>query len=240
MIDNSFSRLQLLIGEDLIKLQNSCVVIVGLGGVGSYAVETLSRSGIGKLIIIDKDIFEASNLNRQLYATSATLEKNKVDIAYDRIKDINPNLKVVKHFCFLEPDNINELLDYEKIDFIIDACDTMTTKLAIIKYALYNKIDFIISLGAANKFDATKVQVVDLKDTYNDGVAKALRMLVKKEKIHSKIMCAFSDELVRKDLVKQNQKFQTDSLLGSNAFVPSVFGIVCANYCFRRLLENKY
>ena len=143
MSDNSFNRLQLLIGEDLAILKQSCVVVVGLGGVGSYAVETLARSGIGKLIIIDKDIFEPTNLNRQLNATHLTLGRNKADVTYERIKDINPNIEVVKHFCFLEEENIAELFNNQKIDFIIDACDTICTKISIIKYCQKNNLWFL-------------------------------------------------------------------------------------------------
>lgn len=240
MKDNSFNRLQLLIGDDLDILKNSCVMIVGLGGVGSYAAETIARSGIGKLIIIDKDVVEASNINRQLIALNSTINKSKVDITYDRLIDINPNFEIKKYKLFLSEENIKDIFSENKVDFVIDACDTLKTKTSIIKYCLNNNIDFIISLGAANKFDATKIKLIDLKKTYNDSIAKSLRMMVKKERIHGKIMCAFSDELPRKDLVKINEKYELESILGSCAFVPSVFGIVCANYCFRKLLNNKY
>lgn len=240
MNDDSFNRLQLLIGEDLNILKKSSVMIVGLGGVGSYAAETIARSGVENIIIIDKDIVEASNINRQLIALNSTINMPKVDVVSNRLIDINPNLKIIKYNLFLNEDNMHDIFKENKVDFVIDACDTLTTKASIIKYCLNNKIDFIISLGAANKFDATKVSVVELKNTYNDGIAKALRMLVKKEQIDGKIMCVFSDELPRKDLVEKNKKYEIDSVLGSNAFVPSSFGIICANYCFRRLLYNKY
>lgn len=240
-MNDQYNRLEIMIKDDLIKLQDNCVAIIGIGGVGGIAIEALARCGFNKIIIVDKDVVDITNLNRQIIATHSTIGMTKTQAMKQRILDINPLCEVITLDMFCTPENINLILEHNP-DFVIDACDTISTKYAIIKKCLFNKIPFISSMGAANKMDATKVEVTTLDKTFNDPVAKALRHKLKKEKIYGKVPVAFSSELPHKPKIT----ITNDSclsrkelpLLGSNSFVPNTFGIVCANYCFKILLAK--
>ena len=239
-MNKQFDRLKIMIEDNLIPLQNNCIAIIGLGGVGSFSAETIARCGFKKIIIVDKDTIDITNLNRQLVALHSTIGKKKVDVMEERILDINPDCKVITMPVFLNEDNLSEVFSYEP-DFVIDACDTIETKLLLIKYCLRNKIKFISSMGAANKSEATKVEVVDLMKTYNDPVAKVLRNKVKQARIKGKIPVAFSSEVPKKpkvEIIGEVKSRKELPLLGSNAFVPSTFGIVCANYAYQILLTD--
>lgn len=229
---NQFQRLELLIGDGIKTLQNSKVMIVGIGGVGSFTAEAIARSGIGTIYLVDKDVVDVSNLNRQLLALNSTIGKAKVEVMKDRIKDINPDAVVIPMYICLDKDNVNGILN-KNLDFVIDACDTVEAKVAIIKYCLENNIEFISSMGAANRFDNTKVELTYLDKTYNDPLAKVMRSNIRKLRLRGKIPVVFSTELPYTPERSEKGCFQ----LGSNAFVPSTFGLTCANYCFRKLLN---
>lgn len=241
-MNNDFQRLGLLIGPDqLNKLKDKKVAIVGIGGVGSFACEALARCGIENISLFDGDCVDQTNINRQLIALHSTINKPKVAVMAARIKDINPLAKVEAHQLFIDETNIGEYL--QAYDFIIDSCDTISSKYAIIKHCLFNKIPFISSMGAANKFNNTLVEVIDLKDTYNDPLAKILRIKARKDKLRGKIPVVFSSELPYKPEIDQNLVDKVSNrkdlpLLGSTAFVPPTFGLTCANYCFNKLLEK--
>ena len=241
-MNNAFQRLGLLIGcKDLEKLRHKKVAIIGIGGVGSFTCEALARCGIENLSLYDKDCVDETNINRQLIALQSTLGKLKVDVMEARINDINPLAKVKTYPFFIMEDNIEEYIkDY---DFVIDSCDTITAKYAIIKHCLEHDIPFVSSMGAANKFDNTLVEVIDLMDTYNDPLAKILRIRARKERLKGKIPVVFSSELPCKPHVDQEEVDKVKNrkklpLLGSTAFVPPTFGLTCASYCFQRLLED--
>ncbi|MDH6603216.1 tRNA A37 threonylcarbamoyladenosine dehydratase [Bacilli bacterium PM5-9] len=241
MMKEQFNRLEILVKDQLEDIQNSSVLIVGIGGVGSYAAESIARCGIKKIIIVDKDIVDITNLNRQLIALHSTINQNKVDVMKKRINDINPLCEVVALNLFFNEDTLDDVFSCE-IDFVIDACDTIESKFLIIKYCLDNKIPFISSMGAANKFDATKVEIIDLMKTYNDPVAKVLRNKVKKARLKGKIPVVFSNEVPFKPkcpIVEDDNISRKElPLLGSNSFVPSTFGLVCSNYCFNYLKDK--
>lgn len=220
-------RLNWLLGDKLDSVINKTVLIIGLGGVGSYALETLVRTGIKNLIIVDSDIVDISNLNRQLMSLTNNVGLNKVDVWSDRIKLINPDCNVIKINEFITKDNLNLLFEH-KVDYVIDACDTVETKLCIIKYCLENKIKFISSLGMANRLDATKVKLTILDKTINDPLAKKLRLLVRKENIKGKIPVTYSDELPIKN-----------GKLGSIAHVVATSGLLCTNYVINDILGDK-
>lgn len=237
-MSDQYNRLRIMLQDDLDKIQNSTVAIIGIGGVGSFAIETLARCGIKKLIIVDKDDVDITNLNRQLVALHSTVGKSKAQIMKRRIKDINPDCEVIALQMFFNEENKEKVFAHEP-DFVIDACDTITAKYLIITECLRRKIKFISSMAAANKYDAARVTVVEISKTYNDPIARILRNKLKKAKIKGRVMVAFSSELPSKPQYLGDTNVEGSRkalpLLGSNAFVPSTMGIVCANYCFKIL-----
>ena len=220
------SRLELLLGEKLEYLTSKVILIIGLGGVGSYALETLARTGIKKIIIVDSDTIDESNLNRQLMTNINNIGLYKTDVWADRIKSINPNCEVVKYTLFITKENI-ALLFKEHVDYVIDACDTLNTKLEIIRYCLDNKIKFISSMGMAKRINNNYIKVSTLDKTKNDPLAKKLRMLVKKNGIKGKIPVVYSEELPLK--IKG---------LGSIAHVTATAGVYITNYIINDILRD--
>ncbi len=220
------SRLELLLGEKLEYLTSKVILIIGLGGVGSYALETLARTGIKKIIIVDSDTIDESNLNRQLMTNINNIGLYKTDVWADRIKSINPNCEVVKYTLFITKENI-ALLFKEHVDYVIDACDTLNTKLEIIRYCLDNKIKFISSMGMAKRINNNYIKVSTLDKTKNDPLAKKLRMLVKKNGIKGKIPVVYSEELP----LKING-------LGSIAHVTATAGVYITNYIINDILRD--
>lgn len=220
------SRLELLLGEKLEYLTSKVILIIGLGGVGSYALETLARTGIKKIIIVDSDTIDESNLNRQLMTNINNIGLYKTDVWVDRIKSINPNCEVVKYTLFITKENIASLFK-EHVDYVIDACDTLNTKLEIIRYCLDNKIKFISSMGMAKRINNNYIKVSTLDKTKNDPLAKKLRMLVKKNGIKGKIPVVYSEELP----LKING-------LGSIAHVTATAGVYITNYIINDILRD--
>ena len=166
-VQNEFSRTELLIGaEGIDKLQASKVVIVGVGGVGSYAVEALARSGVGKLVLVDDDIVCLTNLNRQIIALHSTIAKSKVEVMKQRILDINPKCDVQTYKTYIKEDNIAEMIDLDT-DYVIDAIDTVTSKIALIMWCKAHNINIISCMGTGNKFDPTKFKIADIYHLVN-------------------------------------------------------------------------
>ena len=225
---HKFSRLEKVIGKDnLKKLQNKSVLILGCGGVGGYTCEALARSGIGTLILVDFDKVDESNINRQIIALDSTVGKIKVDVLEKRIKDINDKCKVIKVKEFITPDNIDMLFEY-KIDYFVDACDFVPTKKAIITECLKRKVKFISCMGTGNKLDPSKLEIIDIRKTVNDPLARIMRKFIKDEKITSKVMVLSSKELPIKT---------GESTPGSTAFVPSSAGLLIASYIVREFVK---
>lgn len=219
-------RLEILIGnENIKKLKNTTVLIVGIGGVGGYALEVLARSGIGKIIIVDKDIVDITNLNRQIIATKNNIGLNKVDVAEQRIKEIS-NAEVIKINKFITKENIEELFK-EKIDYIIDACDTIETKKELIRQSIKRNIKIISCMGTAKKMNPSKLKIMEIRKTNYDPLAKIIRKMVREEKIKEKIMVVCSDEIP----IKREK-------LGSNSLVPSTAGILCASYVINDIVGD--
>lgn len=221
------NRLEILIGCDNIQaLTNKSVFILGIGGVGGYVCEALARSGVGRLILVDSDIIDITNINRQIIALHSTIGRKKVDVMKERVLDINPNCEVEVYDMFLDSDL--SILNQESVDFVIDCCDTVSTKKNIISYCTSRNISFITCLGTAKKFDPSLLEITDLSKTYNDPLARILRKYVKDSRITSKVPVCFSSELPAD--VKE---------LGSTAFVPSSAGLLIASYVIKCLLQNK-
>ena len=226
--DFSFQRFEKIIGSAIDELHKKCVLILGCGGVGGYVCEALARSGIGTIILVDYDVVEESNINRQIIALHSTLGRKKVDVLEERILDINPQCNVIKIFSFIDSENLNVLFSYS-IDFLVDACDTIQTKKSIIKECIFRNICFISSMGTGNKLDPSQLEIVDIRRTVNDPLARILRKFVKDEKISQKVLVLSSRELPIKT---------HDRIPGSSAFVPSSAGLLIASYVVRYFLND--
>ena len=226
---HKFQRFEKLIGFSILeKLSEKSVLVLGCGGVGGYVCEALARSNIGTLILVDYDTVDITNINRQIIAMDSTIGKKKVDVLEERIHDINKHCKVIKIDDFINRNNLDMLFKY-KIDFFVDACDTISTKKEVIKKCLVNKIDFISSMGTGNKMDPSKLEIVDILQTVNDPLARILRKFIKDEKINKKVMVLSSKELPIKT---------GDRTPGSTAFVPSSAGFLIASYIIRSFIEK--
>lgn len=222
-----FERIISLIGEsNLTKIKNTTVLVVGLGGVGGYATESLVRSGIENIILIDHDDIDSTNLNRQIISLNSNIGKPKVEIFKERIKEINPNCQIKTYKIFLDKDTIN-ILDNQKIDYIVDACDTVSTKKLLIDYSIKNDIKLISSMGTANKLEPTKLEITDIRKTSYDPLAKILRKYVSELKTNKKIMVVSSTE----QPIKKEE-------LASLIFVPATSGILCANYIIKDIIKD--
>ena len=222
-----FERLITLIGEDNVnKLKKANVLIVGLGGVGGYALETLVRSGIYNLTIVDGDIVELSNLNRQIISKRDVIGRPKALVAQARTLEINPdvNLKVINEFS--SEDNFS-LLNIDSFDYVIDACDDLNLKILLIKNA--DKYKLISSMGTANKMDMTRFKITTIDKTSYDPLAKIIRKKIKEEKIRTKFKVVSSDEKAMKN----------GSKLGTIAYMPAVSGLLCASYVINDIIDNN-
>ena len=222
-----YQRLELLIGKKVDNLKNKTILLIGLGGVGGHIFESLIRSNIGTIIVVDSDKFEETNLNRQILATKKTINRYKVDAAEDRKNEIDESINIIKVKEFITKDNI-ELLFTNKIDFLIDAQDTIETKKMIIKECLKRKTKFISIMGTGGKMDASKLEITDLSKTTYDKLAKKLRNELKKEKIKGKI-----------PVVSSTEKPIITKPIGSNAFVPATAGLLATSYTINELLKEN-
>lgn len=222
-----YDRLKLLIGEEgLNKLKDSHVLILGLGGVGGYVLEALTRSGIGKLTIIDHDKIELSNLNRQIITIRENIGKYKVNEAKKRVLSINNEIMVNEIAEFIDESNIDKLFN-EKIDYFIDACDSFKTKCLVIDKCQKNNIPFITCTGTGNRMNPSKLIITDLKSTSYDPLAKKLRKYMKDTNNNGKVTCLSSTEM----------PLRKGKVIGSNSFVPASAGLLIASYVINSLLE---
>lgn len=230
---NQFSRTELLIGnEGIKKLQEAKVAIFGIGGVGSFVVEALARAGVGNFILVDKDTIDLTNLNRQIIATTKTIGKPKVEAAKDRILDINPNAKVEIFQEFFMPDS-KGILD-EKVDYIIDAVDTVTAKIELVIRAHRLNIPIISCMGTGNKLDPTRFEVVDIYDTIVCPLAKVMRKELKNRGIEKLKVVYSKEEPIH---VKQNIN-EGKQVPGSISFVPSVAGLIVAGEVIKDIINK--
>ena len=223
-----FDRLELLIGkESLNKIKEKNIVVLGLGGVGGYVVEALVRSGIENITIIDNDTIDMSNINRQIIANLDNIGKYKTDEFEKRILSINNNVKIQKISSFITDDNIDSIFK-DKIDYFIDACDTITTKKLVIEKCISNNIKFITCLGTGKRLDPSKLTIGDISNTKNDPIARILRKYVKDNFSGKKVTCCYSTE----EPVKTGS-----TTIGSNAFVPSSAGLLIASHVIRDIIK---
>ena len=233
-------RTELLIKENgTEKLKKANVLVVGLGGVGSFAAEFLARAGVGTMTIVDGDLVDITNINRQLPALHSTVGKSKVDVVSERLLDINPELKLTSINQFLEPENMKEILDSNTFDYILDCIDSVTPKLTLIKEAKRRKIKIVSSMGAGGKTDPSKVMVRDISKTHNCFLAKQVRKRLKKENIHKGFRCVFSNEIQNEESLKMTDGSNfKKSFYGTISFIPAIFGLYAAAEVINYLLKQ--
>ena len=231
---NQFSRTQLLLGKEAMdRLKGARVAVFGIGGVGGYVCEALVRSGVGAIDLIDDDKVCLTNINRQIIATRKTVGKYKTDVMEERIHDINPDVSVVTHRCFFLPENQHEF-DFSQYDYVVDAVDTVAAKIAIVLAAKAAGVPVISSIGAGNKVNPAMFEVADIYKTKVDPLARVMRQAMKKNNI-KKLKVVYSQEL---PLLPINEEVESEchaeapkrrALPGSNAFTPSVAGLIIAS-----------
>ena len=234
-------RTELLVKEEGIeRLQSANILIVGLGGVGSFAAEFLVRAGIGNLTIVDGDTVDITNINRQLPALNSTIGKNKTDVVAERILDINPEINLKKINEFLEPERMEEILTQEKFDYVLDCIDSLSPKLALIITCKRKKIKLVSAMGAGGKTDPSKVMVRDISKTNNCFLAKQIRKKLKKEQIHKGFRCVFSTEIQDENSLKMTDGSNyKKSFYGTISYMPAIFGLYAAAEVIRFLLKKE-
>lgn len=235
--DNWQQRTEILFGYDKIeRIRKSHVLIVGVGGVGGYAAEMICRAGVGKLTIVDADTVQPTNKNRQIAALDSTIGQLKTEVLAKRYKDINSEVEVIVKSTYLVDENIPQLLDENKYDFIIDAIDTISPKCYLISEAMKRGIKIISSMGAGAKSDITKVQFADLWETYHCGLSKAVRSRLKRMKIRKSLPVVFSTEQAdEKAIILTDDERNKKSTCGTVSYMPAVFGCYLAEYVIRKL-----
>lgn len=224
--------------EGLDKLKNSHVLIVGMGGVGSFAAEFVARAGVGKMTIVDGDVVDITNINRQLPALHSTIGKPKVDIVGDRLMDINPKLELIRIKEFLSPERAFELVTKE-YDYVMDCIDSITPKLNLIMSAKRQKVKIISNMGAGGKFEAAKVKVADIGKTEYCPLAKTIRKRLRKEGISGGVKVVFSSERADETSLKMTDGSNfKKSFYGTNSWMPALFGLHAAETVVKYLIKK--
>ena len=223
----NLDRFANLIGNDKLSvIRNARVLVIGIGGVGGYTVESLARSGVGYIHIVDYDKVDDTNVNRQIIALNSTVGQNKVEVMKNRIKDINPSIEVVATNIFVNESNIEDFI--KDVDFVVDACDTVATKLALILACKKFNIPFISCMGTGNKMDPTRLKIMDIRKTSYDPLAKKMRKFVKDNKVKGKVMVICSDE---------PKYSEVSTPIPSNAFVPAIAGLLATSYVINEIIK---
>lgn len=232
-------RTELLLGEDkLNKLKNAHVLVVGLGGVGAYAAEQLCRAGIGRMTIVDGDVVEETNRNRQLLALRSTTGMAKAEILAERFRDINPDIQLRVVNDYLHGDEIKELMNSEPFDYVVDAIDTLTPKIFLIQNALELALPIICSMGAGGKIDPSKISVNDISKSYNCKLARMLRKRLGKLGIRKGIKVVFSSELIDERAVRLEEGKNKKSTVGTISYMPPTFGCFLASEVIRDIVTR--
>lgn len=235
-----YTRTGMLVGDSGLEiLKNSRVAVIGTGGVGAYAVEMLVRAGVGSIVAVDSDSVHTTNLNRQLIALESTLGRKKVDVLKERSLDINPDLDMVTIDEYLEESSLECLMErIGHIDFLIDAIDTLSPKLALIEYCVKNGIQIISSMGAGAKYDATKVRIADVSKSFNCPLAYIVRKKLRKRGISRGFDVVFSEELPVEEAIVPCEERNKKSQVGTISYLPAVFGCVAAQGALIHLLNK--
>ncbi len=233
-------RTSMLIGEEgLQRLSVSRVAVIGVGGVGGYAAERVVRAGVGHLIIMDRAHVLVTNKNRQLLALDSTVGRPKCDVLRERLLDINPQLDIIVLKEYLEAGSADEVLGKYRIDFLIDAIDTLSPKMSLIKYCMDRGIPLVSSMGAGAKTDATKVRLADISKSFNCPLAALVRKRLRRMGIKKGFQAVFSEELPKKEAITECDDRNKKSLVGTVSYIPAVFGCVCAQAALQSLLSVR-
>lgn len=237
MIPSWMERTSLLLGEE--KLERLCrahVLVVGLGGVGAYAAEMLVRAGIGRMTIADADVVSLSNINRQLVALHSTVGRPKAEVLAERLRDINPELQLTIVNKYIRDEETYTLLDAAPYDYVVDAIDTLSPKLALIKGALDRSYAIVSSMGAGAKTDPTRMEITDIAKTHHCPLAHMLRKRLHKIGIRTGFRAVFSPEPIREGAMIVCEEENKKSNVGTISYLPALFGIGCASVVIRDLL----
>lgn len=231
-----FERSLLVFEEKGIKqLQNSHVLVAGVGGVGGFVIEALARAGVGKLTIVDHDSVSASNLNRQIIALKSTLGENKALVMKNRINDINPDCKVNTIQSFLRPEDMDELLE-KKFDYVVDAIDSLNCKVALVVTAYQKGLKVVSSMGAGRRIDPSKIEVADISKTHTCGLARNMRQRLKKQRIAKGIPVVFSTELPKAPgPMEEIEGARGRVVNGTASYMPGIFGLMLAGLVVKDL-----
>lgn len=235
-----FSRTSLLLGDDSFNtLVSARVLLVGVGGVGSYAAEALARAGLGSLTLIDGDVVQASNINRQLHALTTTIGQPKVAVMAERLQQINPSLRIIPLQLVVTPENIPQLLA-EPYDLVLDAIDSFDAKLALISGCVERDIPVIASMGAAGKLDPARVRCADLAESQGCRLARKLRKLLRREGITNGVRVIYSDEaFTSHGFGEKEPEGDARRPMGSISYLPAMFGLQLAAEAVRLLLKKN-
>jgi tRNA A37 threonylcarbamoyladenosine dehydratase len=244
MNETYFSRTELLVGQQgMQKLAQTSVAVIGLGGVGSYSAEALARSGIGKLILIDFDVIEPTNINRQILALQSNIGKPKVELMQQRILDINPKAEVIIYQEVLDENKQDSLL--AGAEYCVDAIDSLSAKISLLEFLLKNERKFISVMGAGNRLDPSQIHISTIDKSYNCPLARKVRKLLSKRGIKGSFPCVYSSELPLK-IAEDNEVTEAEDLLqvkqrkviGSISYLPSIMGLMAASYVIRDILKD--
>lgn len=230
-------RTELLLGSEKCEiLKNACVLVVGLGGVGAYAAEMIARAGVGKMTIADADVVSPSNINRQLIALHSTVGQSKAELVAQRLRDINPEIKLTVVNRYIKDEETYALLDSAPFDYAVDAIDTLSPKLALIKGCLDRNIPVVSSMGAGAKTDPTLMEIADISKTHHCPLAHMLRKRLHKLGIRSGFRAVFSPEPMREGAMIPCEEQNKKSNVGTISYIPALFGIGCASVAIRDLI----
>lgn len=238
-MENWTERTELLLGsKKFLKLQNANILVVGLGGVGSYACEALCRAGIGKMTIVDGDTINPSNRNRQIQALKSTEGQKKALVLQNRLLDINPEINLQVISDYVPAEKMQELLS-QKFDFVVDAIDTLAPKIELIDLAVKNNHRIVSSMGAGGKIDATQIQIADISKTYNCPLARILRKRLHRRGIRKGFTAVFSSEKPDKKAELKVEEKNKKTTHGTISYLPAIFGNMCASVVVNELLKNN-
>lgn len=226
----------LLKEQQMDRLCNATVAVIGLGGVGAYAAEMLARAGVSHLVLLDSDTVSVSNKNRQLLALDSTVGRLKTEVMAARLRDINPAVELDLIAGYLTEDNIQQFLGGRRIDYLVDAIDTLAPKIALIKYCMAEHIPLVSSMGSGAKKDMTKIRITDISKSFNCPLAYMIRKRLRKEGISKGFLAVFSEELPDRDAVVPMEDRNKKSQVGTISYLPASFGCACAQAAISYLI----
>lgn len=234
---DQFARTRLLLGKDAVKkLHDATVAIFGLGGVGSYVAEGLARAGVDSFVLVDNDVIDATNINRQIIALHSTIGQGKVFVAKNRILDINPSATVVTHKIFYSKDSNQTIID--SCDYVVDAIDTISAKIALVEECSQRSIPIISAMGTANKLDPTALEIADIFKTSVCPVCRVVRTELRKRGISSLKVVYSKEKPIAPDVASYNVNLEDKKIFGSTPFVPPVAGLILANEVVKDIISR--